>query len=488
MKTKKIFLHKLIASVVTLIFVISFSEATQASTRPLTNPNSVSSASLLKNKLEKLGLKGLPEISSFADYDENGIPQKRNFKYRPNGELDRIDLFKGNEGSALLDSVTYFSGRKGRELPHHIFTFDCFGNAGFVYFITFEFRTLSRIDQMKLRGDRLLLISRTYFSGPANQENAYKILFYDLEGINVRSRIDCVYSSESALREIAERSGDNDTLPINKKTLFLGASGEEKMVTQFTYDRRGNIISQNDFFYTAEGDLVRSEMRQGNALMAMTLTNVTYYRDNRPSYSMTLDIYTGQCRTSTEYLYNEQGVLLGVQLHEGSLNVPVESVSSVERGESIHHTIAYDAKGNFQNRHDFSYDPNGKMAKIESRSVNDPSTLARTETVFSTEKEEGVNVPKYSVTYNSTGKVVARKEYAFSSSDQLEPVDSRDSQPSALLNSPGNTPLGNGSRDRFIFTPNQGQRLSIRRDFGYDVQGVLNQILVRAGPRGGLIS
>ena len=433
---------------------------------------------------------GRGQVQAIIDKDRDGILIRRDFIYRPGGELERIDSRKLFEFDYVLESATYFTGPKGKERPYQVITFDEARKTNFIYFLIYHSKNgaLVRVDQRRLNEALMPLVTSTLYTGAQDLEVPIKILSYEYTGMQVRNRIDYVYQG-TAIREIVQRKADDDTSSIYSKTLFMGLAGQERLTAQYAYDDKGNIMSRSDFFYNHQGLLNHSETREGEEL-ALPIANIMYFKSNLPSHLISLDPKNGALLGRSEFVYDASGVLKQINLKEGNETTPVRNTTFVSEdlnGEMvIDHALTYDKTGEFQNRHDFTTNAEGRLTQIETRWVDDIRALRRIVTVFT--EEHGVNIPKYEVTLDSKGNVINHRTFSFGSADRLNPSDPEHSHKAVLANS--NTPLLSGPPQKGQFLSDlpthNGTILKNHSDFAHDLQGVMNQILVRAGPMGGL--
>lgn len=448
------------------------------------------SRDLLEFSSDKISFNARGQVQSITETDKDGIPTKRDFIYLPSGELERVDFKKLGTLGYSLESAAYFTGPKGKEQPYQVFVFDSEGTVHSVYFFHYDSKTgaLSRMDQRRYDGETIPLLTSTFYAGRMNQEKPVKIISYDSTGTFTKNRIDYVYNGTS-LREIIQRKADDSALPIYSKTVFMGRAGQERLAIQFAYDEKGIITSRSDFFYNPQGQLNHSETREG-ADLTLPLANIVYFKGNLPFYSIALDPRSGNLLGRSEFVYDAFGALKQINLRDGDETTPIRNTTFVTEDLTgdmkIDHSVTYDKNGAFENRHDFKTDSDGKLVQVETRWTDDIHALRRIVIVFT--ENHGVNVPKYEVTLDSKGNVVDQRAFTFSSEDRLSQSDPERSPNAVLVTSNTSLLFGppQGEASFLGLAGNSGIILKDHTRFVHDLQGVMNQIVVRAGPAGDL--
>ena len=430
------------------------------------------------------------QVEYVMDYNQQGIEGRQDFIYGPEKELLRIDLRKADAPSAMIDSSTSFEGPQGKERPVKLVNFDDEGDVTAVNYFTYNNRTgaLLRIDHKRSGEVYAPMVTSTFFAGEAGKEAAVKILTYDRTGSRVVNRIDCAYSGK-ALREVAQRRGDDINLPIYSKTVFTGSAGEEKQISQLHYDEDGSLLYQTRFVYDSQGALIHSETREANDSAADAPFNRTDFKNDLPVKLVLLNAATGKPLSTSEMIYDSSRALKQMNVRDGGDHAPIH-MSTFFEGETgdtrIHYSITYTDEGKFQYRHDYLYGASGALTQIQTKLLNDIAAPVTSMLYF--RGQEGAEVPSYALTYDASGQVLTSRIFNFDSRTHLKQAASSDSQKDAAAIPAFGGNSGNPGSQNLLYSLNEGaQQLSLGKNASaYNPQGIMSPIIVRAGPEGNL--
>lgn len=268
----------------------------------------------------------------------------------------------------------------------------------------------------------------------------------------------------------------------NFSATFFNENGTPKQI--FNYEDQ-KIISRYDFNYRPDGMLFRVDQRLSADANAPVMS-ATYFKGvkgaEKPAYVVDFDAQ-GTILSVNMFKYDEMtGALARIDQKEDFFrNMPLVSslfLTGNDGEEQIHYALIYDKEGNVHARQDYNYSSEGVLAKIDMRDSENSASPVSGTVYF--DGKAGEELPLLAVTFDEKGNVASAKDFGFNAKKLAQPV-SMPSTGKAISSNSGSNPINIASGLGTLPLPEIDSKLT-RNQFMHDLQGVLMNIDVRAGP------